>query len=170
MDVFVFSDQLAYWCMKGYDYIGAPWLASRQTPVRRMFYRVEHFVKRKTRPYQHFFKVGNGGFSLRRVGVMLHILSCLQKEADFFLAHKSDMDFHQEDVFFSVYAPSRLPGINIPGYREAVSFAVDRKPRLAFKLTQGKLPFACHGFNKPRVHRFWKPVISREVTLDSGCS
>ena len=47
LDALVFSDQLASWCAAGYDYIGAPWLVSPDTP--------------------HIFteKVGNGGFSLR---------------------------------------------------------------------------------------------------------
>ena len=28
LDAYVFDDQLAYWCNKGYDYIGAPWFQS----------------------------------------------------------------------------------------------------------------------------------------------
>lgn len=48
-DVYVFRDELAFWCSQGYDYIGAPWFhrAAAHEPPR---------LKR----------VGNSGFSLRR--------------------------------------------------------------------------------------------------------
>jgi hypothetical protein len=55
-DALVFSDQLDEWCEKGYDYIGAPWLNCDDTP----------FV---TKP-----RVGNSGFSLRRIEGFLSVL------------------------------------------------------------------------------------------------
>lgn len=56
-DALVFSDQLLEWCEKGYDYVGAPWVES---------------------PFTRFTKVplvGNGGFSLRRIGGFLKVLN-----------------------------------------------------------------------------------------------
>lgn len=52
LDAFVFSNQLSYWCQKGYDYIGAPWLNEAGC----------------------WTGVGNGGFSLRRTGSFLRVL------------------------------------------------------------------------------------------------
>jgi hypothetical protein len=56
LDAAVFSDQLLYWCEQGYDFIGAPWLKCWE------------------RPEEGFSRVGNGGFSLRRVPGMLRLL------------------------------------------------------------------------------------------------
>lgn len=56
LDALVFSDQLSAWCEAGYDYIGAPWLADRAVPERG------------------FSRVGNGGFSLRRVSSFLRVI------------------------------------------------------------------------------------------------
>ncbi len=56
LDSLVFSDSLAEWCEVGWDYIGAPWLADPADPKRGLS------------------RVGNGGFSLRRVGACLKVL------------------------------------------------------------------------------------------------
>jgi len=54
LDALAFSDQLLEWCAEDYDYIGAPWLKSFEDPY----------------PY----KVGNGGFSLRKVESFLRVI------------------------------------------------------------------------------------------------
>lgn len=164
-DVFVFSDQLLFWCGKGYDYIGAPWIASPQNPLKRLLYAVENLLTKKAKSSHHFFKVGNGGFSLRKVKTMLLIVYQLKESAEFFAEHKDERKYHQEDVFISVYAPTQIPDINIPDYQEALGFSMDRKPHLAYKLNRQQLPFACHGFNKSKVREFWKPVIRRFVDI-----
>ncbi len=60
LDACVFKDELEYWCTQGYDYIGSPW--------------PPEFIE----PYAtdlNQWRVGNGGFSLRRVKSILHILN-----------------------------------------------------------------------------------------------
>lgn len=167
-DVFVFSDQLLAWCEKGYDYIGAPWIASRQYFFKKILFRVVNFFRRKKKSQHHFFKVGNGGFSLRKVNTMKNIVSSLKEEIIFFINHKDGRRYYQEDVFISIYAPSRIQGIKIPEYKEAVGFSMDRKPNLAYKMNNCQLPFACHGFNKSKVRKFWKPIITRFDNLMGG--
>lgn len=162
-DVFVFSDQLLFWCEKGYDYIGAPWIASPPNPVKNLFYKLEHFFTRKEKSIHHFFKVGNGGFSLRKVEMMQRIVRALKDEIVFFSGFRDEKKYHQEDVFISVFAPTQIQGIKIPDYKEAVGFAMDRKPHLAYKLNHQQLPFACHGFNKSKVRDFWRPIIQRFI-------
>lgn len=162
-DVFVFSDQLLFWCEKDYDYIGAPWIASPQNPLKSLLYKMENFFTRKEKSAHHFFKVGNGGFSLRKVEVMQRIVSKLKDEAVFFSGFRDERKYHQEDVFISVYAPTQIQDIKIPDYKEAVGFAMDRKPHLAYKLNHQQLPFACHGFNKSKVRDFWRPIIQRFI-------
>lgn len=56
LDGLVFSDQLRPWCEMDFDYIGAPWL------------------KFKDRPNQGFSRVGNGGFSLRKIENFLKVI------------------------------------------------------------------------------------------------
>jgi hypothetical protein len=59
LDAYVFRDELDYWCNQSYDYIGAPW-----------FEEFGSFEDGKK-----LWKVGNGGFSLRKVDCFIHILS-----------------------------------------------------------------------------------------------
>jgi hypothetical protein len=55
LDSLVFSDQLALWCKAGYDYIGPPWIEGPDLPG----------VTGEG--------VGNGGFSLRRIGSFIRV-------------------------------------------------------------------------------------------------
>ena len=57
-DAWVFRDELDYWCSQGYDYIGAP----------------IYFPFNKKKFTRIFYGVGNGGFSLRRIGHCLRII------------------------------------------------------------------------------------------------
>ncbi len=56
LDSLVLFDALAEWCEAGWDYVGAPWLTDPADPERGLS------------------RVGNGGFSLRRVDACLQVL------------------------------------------------------------------------------------------------
>jgi hypothetical protein len=56
LDALVLSDQLAEWCRSGLDYIGAPWVNCPDSP----------WVNRP--------RIGNGGFSLRRIESFLQVI------------------------------------------------------------------------------------------------
>jgi hypothetical protein len=56
LDCLVFSDDLESWCWKGYDYIGAPWFRDPLNPTKG------------------FSRIGNGGFSLRKVESSINVL------------------------------------------------------------------------------------------------
>jgi hypothetical protein len=60
-DALVFSDQLEYWCDKNYDYIAAPWIPHKDAPYTGM----PAFEG----------KVGNGGFSLRKIDGIFKVLN-----------------------------------------------------------------------------------------------
>jgi hypothetical protein len=163
MDVFVFEDKLDYWCGKGYDYIGAPWLASKQTFLSRLLFKINNAFRKRKKSNEHYFRVGNGGFSLRKTDAMLRAVS--QRDARMghdpsSLAHWQPQNLHIEDLYFSLVAPT-LVTMKIPDYREAVGFCVDRRPKLALQLNQGKLPFACHRFYDPKVRDFWAPIVKK---------
>jgi hypothetical protein len=56
LDALALGDRLTEWCASGYDYVGPPWLTCDDSP----------WVDRP--------RVGNGGFSLRRVDAFLRVL------------------------------------------------------------------------------------------------
>ena len=58
LDSYVFRDELEHWCNLNYDYIGAPWF--------------EKFGNGN----EILWKVGNGGFSLRKTKTFLGALAC----------------------------------------------------------------------------------------------
>jgi len=58
LDSLVFSDQLQWWCAQDYDFIGPPWIKHQNAPYGK---ELEG-------------KVGNGGFSLRKVENFLKVL------------------------------------------------------------------------------------------------
>ncbi|HAT75663.1 MAG TPA: hypothetical protein DCS19_02190 [Flavobacterium sp.] len=66
-----------------------------------------------------------------------------------------------EDVFWSLKASEFNNDFKIPNYKEALDFAIDRKPKIAMSLNNNKLPFGCHGINKPKVVEFWKPILDK---------
>ena len=162
-DVFVFKDELNDWCSRNYDYIGAPWIGSQRNFWNKFMLVFRNLFNKKKKSSHHFFKVGNGGFSLRKVEMMQKIVQSFPKEIEYFQKNRDEKRFHQEDVFISIYAKTQFPEMQIPDYQEASQFCMDRKPQIAFKLNHRQLPFACHGFNKPKVRKFWQPILEKEL-------
>ncbi|GHT86352.1 hypothetical protein FACS18947_6160 [Bacteroidia bacterium] len=164
LDAFVFKDELKFWYDKNYDYIGAPWIASnpRSLGVRIDNFRKKIMHKENSRK-EIFFKVGNGGFSLRKVSSFIRIAKKYQELiAENVDTESPNLEFI-EDVFWGVKVPRLEPDFRVPDYQEAVAFAIDRKPQIALNLNQGLLPFGCHGYNKPKVAKFWEPILSKET-------
>lgn len=164
LDAFVFKDELEKWCNKGYDYIGSPWIA---TPVDSLMMKIFDKIarifwsKKKKERQQIFFKVGNGGFSLRKVASHFAIVKQHSLFISNFLNEKEKKIYAIEDVFWSLKAPEFDVNFKIPDYREGVFFGIDRKPEIAMKLTNNELPFGCHAINKPKVIDFWKPILDK---------
>lgn len=170
-DAYVFEDQLEEWCEKGYDYVGAP-LFGRYSDTDF------HFNQGR---------VGNGGFSLRRVRAYL----------DFFGGKKHVFQFkdipgrigfrkkpytrwlvwllvalgwrnkprsfakhwsYNEDVFWSELSDGTNYALKKPSVLEALHFAFERFPSETFAITQ-KLPFGCHAWRKYQYDTFWKDYI-----------
>ena len=157
LDAYVFKNKLLYWCSKDYDYIGAPWIASPTTGIRKIFSLFDS--KRKKERSKIFYKVGNGGFSLRKVNSHIAIAKKMKSVIEENLNRPKD-DFNiMEDVFWSSI-PEKDPTFLIPNYKEALEFAFDRKPKLAFKLNNQNLPFGCHGFENTKVKDFWSKIIT----------
>ena len=61
MDALVFSDQMLEWCNADFDYIAPPWIPHEDAPYKKDGYFAG--------------KVGNGGFSLRKIESFLKVLT-----------------------------------------------------------------------------------------------
>jgi len=157
LDAYVFKDELLYWCSKDYDYIGAPWIATPNKGFKKLISLFDS--KKKKARSELFYKVGNGGFSLRKVSTHIANSKKMKSVIDQNLSRSKD-DFRiMEDVFWSSI-PQQDPSFLIPDYKEGLRFAFDRKPKLALELNNNKLPFGCHGFEKTKVKDFWNKIIT----------
>lgn len=161
-DVYLFKDELDYWCERNYDYIGAPWFRPDKLNKGSIFSFIEKtkqsFKSNKLYSSRHN-KVGNGGLSLRNIQTALKLLSITpQKLLDQYL-NSEEKDFN-EDIFWSLEAPLILKEYKVPKWEEALHFAVEFKPTIAYKYLNKTLPFGCHA---PLKHEpeFWKEFIPK---------
>ncbi|MBL8578756.1 MAG: hypothetical protein JNK47_16155 [Mesorhizobium sp.] len=165
LDVFVFRDELSFWCGRGYDYIGAPWLKvvpsiGRLTTKRHEFRAWLHRyfdIRKRGRPSyrQGENVVGNGGFSLRRVRKFATLAHQFRKQAER-SDNVSDNNFN-EDLFWSIEVNRRVRHLRRPHYLEALSFSFEYSLDQSMRLTNGRLPFGCHAWH--RNLDFWRPFI-----------
>lgn len=167
-DVFVFRDELEQWCLRDYDYIGAPWLpaegdVSGWNLPRRAIYAMRRLMgKRKSscHPINLKYRVGNGGCSLRHTR---HLHDAAVKLVDTLSRIASDTSTSEnfEDVVWSVRVNELCPDtVKVAPYQEAVFFSVESHPSMAMRLTGGQLPMATHAFARRRNRAFWKQHIN----------
>ena len=173
LDAFPIRDELAEWCRKGWDYVGAPWFADFERGGS-----------------DAFIGAGNGGFSLRRVDAFRAVLAAGTLHADPERWATLGRDFRlrstrlvpiligasrvlprvpwarlfrmcfsgNEDLFWSAYAPFMLPGFRTAPVDEALRFAFDCQPRLCWERAGRRLPFGCHAWFKYDP-AFWLAVL-----------
>lgn len=152
-DCFVFTDELAEWCAKGYDYIGAAW------PFDTSVWIGHHYPWLVRKYYRTLGKsrvphVGNGGLSLRKTGSFIKNLCLFQ-----YWVKKWN---HNEDTFISHCLPVFNPFFKIPSQEEASMFSIDVSPEKYFN--HGNLPFGCHGWSRndndyEGNEAFYSPII-----------
>lgn len=149
LDCYIFVDNLKYWCVKGYDYVGAPWIdwewctfyAHHITFPRRLLYKLG---------FRKFNLVGNGGFSLRKIGPTIRNLNFFQRQVKKFTLN--------EDFFFSYYINSFNPFFKVAPFKEALNFSFDENPEKLYLSNNSKLPMACHAW--PKYIEFWETHLS----------
>ena len=128
LDAFVFKDELKEWCQKGYDYIGAPWIASLKNSIwSKLTNSIARIFRSKSKNdrEQTFFKVGNGGFSLRKTSSHYSIAKENKSFIHDFLNAKEKKIYSIEDVFWSLKASEFDKNFKIPDYKEALDFALE---------------------------------------------
>src|SRR5690606_2463012 len=144
---------------KDYDYIGAPWL-------KRRLYRYLPFVEKIKTSKKRYDRsaitweqnsqnrIGNGGFSLRKVK------SCYDaavKYADRIMVYnaRQGTSLYNEDTFWS----KELFEFKYPTVEEALEFSFDKYPGLCYIENNKNLPMGCHGWYKWKNRTFWKRHI-----------
>lgn len=166
-DAFLFRNEIANWCRRGYRYVGAPWLIKRKYHgigrgllyLRSLPHRLQG---RPFLPLDFGGKVGNGGFSLRRVEDFLRICREQKEEIARWIALSQTWSEYNEDCFWAT-----RPEWTYPTAGEALSFAMDLDPEDALRQADGQLPMAAHGWTKPACHPFWEPIIRRETATSA---
>lgn len=171
LDAFVFRDELDIWCKKGYDYIGAPW-----------FYNCDSHERGAK-----LWKVGNGGFSLRKINTHIRILTMrtpvlglfelikrtksfgLAKRITSIIAHMfgwhNTMDYFVrtykdfEDFFWCEQIISLAIDYKIAPVKEAIAFSFEISPSYLYQYNGQCLPFGCHAWYKYEYEDFWKQYI-----------
>lgn len=164
LDAFVFKDELNFWCSQQIDYVGAPWIRATSYGFFKMqFKKLQYYIhtrfniQRNGVPgkKQFEYKVGNGGFSLRKTRIF-HDLCITQKVK--IKQYNSNSSHHfNEDVFWSIEVNRKRKVLNIPGYRKALKFAFEFNPERAFITNKHQLPFGCHGWDINI--DFWRPIF-----------
>lgn len=174
MDALVFSDQLLYWCNKGYDYIAAPWFGS-----------VTAYL---TKSKKSNAGCGNGGFCLRNIEKSIKVLDIVQKRSKrnidkrwlqiawfmiavmtgksrkIWLNTPADEYPFNEDGFWSLEAPKYMKDFKIAPFKEALKFSFERYPRKCYELNKNKLPFGCHAWEKYD-RAFWVDLLIENLVL-----
>ena len=157
-DAWIFRDELAGWCAKGYDLLAAPW------PVRPRYlhFPLKQFVWLKRvmgevgggiSRVRMYGRVGNGGLCLRKVSACA---SACERYADVIADFNRHADgMHNEDIFWALVPED----FRYPDVETALSFAFDLKPRLCYELNHGRLPMGCHGFMHKSRMGFWAEYI-----------
>ena len=166
-DVYVFRDELEQWCLRGFDYIGAPWLpaigdVSGWNLPRRAIYMLRRKLgqnKSSCHAINLKFRVGNGGCSLRHTRHLLDAAVKLASDFDEINALPYSPEKF-EDVVWSVRVNELCPdSLKIAPWQEAVHFSIESHPSMAMRLTDGKLPMATHAFARRRNRSYWKQHI-----------
>lgn len=162
LDCFVFEDQLAEWCARGWDYVGPP------------------FFREYTADSGALEGVGCGGFSLRRIEASLDVLGSWRgrssdrdalRRVAAFVARRALRDTpaewrvrravraqRAEDRFWAS-VPSWLPGFTIPDVDEAALFGFELGGLPLMASYYGdRVPFGCHATSDV--------AAARELILD----
>lgn len=178
LDVYVFRDELDFWCHKNYDYIGAPWFS---------YFRKDHFSGKLA-------KVGNGGFSLRNIQAHIETLEYAKNNnktiSIFNFINKYDLieckgftlknilkkllginnnfQFYinsatNEDAVWALVVPEVLKKFKVAPLSDAIKFSFETDPSYLFKMNNEQLPFGCHAWQKYQYDEFWSNYIKMDT-------
>ena len=152
LDCYLVKDEIEEWCYKGYDYIGAPILVPHSDWQNFSVDNEGHIMNFKP-------SVGNGGFSLRNIDTFIELTNPdgeLRKRYE--ITDEKLKNVKYEDVYFCVEL-NKLYDISKPNWNDAMKFAIDMNPDLAYdRFNMQGLPMCIHAFDKNIP--YWRKTIS----------
>lgn len=185
LDCLVFSSDLDQWCNRQWDYVGAPWMAAAPwvegndhndakgfwwvgnggLSLRRVDAALNVLNSRQLCVDPNFlgmsgrfkdapFFIGKG---VQYIKTKLYATG-YRNSLRFLLKKMSRSERFNEDLFWAFHAKHFLPEFSIPSPEDAVFFSFECAPRYCFKVTEGRLPFGCHAWNKYD-RAFWEPYL-----------
>jgi len=144
-DCIVLQDDLDYWCLTCFDYIGAPWANTWIYQVPKIGSPIDGRT--------FYMNVGNGGLSLRKISSVISVL----KELSWIRLIYNEI---VEDAFFSLAGQVSLNFL-IPNSILAAHFSIETEPRAFFNTTK-KLPMGTHAWE------IWDKAFWLEVFEQNG--
>ena len=130
---------------KDYDYWGAPWsegVITRPYSIRDI---IKLIMIRDIRK----LKVGNGGFSLRKISSTKRLVKCYSLYIKLFWRLN-------EDLFFSLHG-SRHNGYSACPFNVASQFALETN--MDSEITKGNIPYAIHAWEKHLTKKLQNELI-----------
>lgn len=157
-DAWMFRDELAAWCDKGYDCVAAPWVRRwvYDLPIVKQYMSLRAWMRHrqgKRCRADLYGRIGNGGLTLRKVDSFKQGCQRYAEIIEKYLNGGSHL--YNEDVFWAT-VPQEFC---YPDWREALEFAIDTNPAYCYRLMGKRLPMGCHSWTKPKMWRFWKNFI-----------
>ncbi|MEI6265405.1 MAG: DUF5672 family protein [Sphingobacteriia bacterium] len=169
-DCWIFKDELKFWCNKKFDFIGAPWfegygnanensqligignggfsLRNIQSALK-VLSSFRYIDSPKVVFKRRFCKIKNTKDFIRQfLGLFCDLTF---RNNTFYLFNNFDSN---EDGFWSQIAPKLFSWYKVAPVEEAIHFSFECNPQKLYELTNHKLPFGCHAWekhNKP----FW---------------
>lgn len=147
LDAWVFKDELLDWAAKDYDYIGAPWVGKLPiNPSKKVWLDMSRLFKDR---------VGNGGFSLRKIATHRQIAWQMRWIIRFFPKN--------EDMLWGIVAQWFFK-YKVPSTKEALLFSVELNPEKAIQELNNQLPFGCHAWEKydPSFWAAYIPILNEK--------
>jgi len=140
-DAIILKDDLDFWAVQPFDYVGAPWPAGLLVELNRGRFAGE--ASRQVRVH-----VGNGGYSLRRIDKTIDLLVEFEEEvAIYFDCGFDNIGGRNEDVFFAAMAQVS-DSFRIPDPVTASLFSTEYPPDYYLKLNGNHPPSGGHAWWK----------------------
>jgi len=157
-DAIILRDELDFWVVQSFDYVGAPWPAGLLVELNRGRFAGE--ASRQVRVH-----VGNGGYSLRRIDKTIELLLDFEEEVAIYFASGFDnISGRNEDVFFAAMA--QVSGsFHIPDPVTASLFSTEYPPDYYLKSNGNRPPSGGHAWWKFN-REFWIGLMDVEKRPD----
>lgn len=166
LDCLLLGNSVGRWCERDWSYVGAPWFGNRGPDdlksvgnggfsLRRIDHMLAVLGSDRFAPQFRFAQQRRHFSGWKHLKVLANGLIRAWCNGGGSLASRFAAGFERpEDEFWSQYAPFFMAGYSLPTPREALGFAFEDRPRIAFDLTAGRLPLGCHAWSRMDRH-FW---------------